>query len=181
MKVLVFSDIHGSVPVAEHIVHLTHTVQPEFVILLGDILYHGPRNPLPKGYDPKTASSVLAPIASKIVGIKGNCDSEADESMLNFPLVQSFTWFFFDGMKIYATHGHQFKPDNPPDLPDESILLYGHTHVPMAKNFRNITLCNPGSLSLPKENHPACYGLFDHGSFSVITVDGEIYMRLSCL
>lgn len=181
MKALVFSDIHGSLPVAEHMMHIVSTIQPELVILLGDILYHGPRNLIPKGYDPMGVAKALEPIASQIIAIKGNCDSEVDEAVLSFPLVHGFTWLFFDGLRIYATHGHQFTTDNIPKLPDESILLYGHTHVPMVKNFKNITLCNPGSLTLPKENHPACYGLFDHGSFSVITADGEVYMRLSCL
>ena len=181
MRILIFSDIHGSLPVARHIRELAASMQPDYVMLLGDILYHGPRNPLPQGYDPQAAAAELASLGNNVIAMKGNCDNEADESLLPFPLTPGSMWLFVEGLRIHATHGHTFTLETLPALPEETILLYGHTHVPMARMVKGLTLCNPGSLCLPKEGHPASYGLLEHGSFSVITREGEVYLRLDCL
>lgn len=181
MRILVFSDIHGSFPVARQIRKLASSMQPDYVILLGDLLYHGPRNPIPQGYDPQAAAAELAALGDSVIALKGNCDNEADEALLPFRLTPGPVWLFLDDLRIHATHGHTFTLDTLPPLAEETILLYGHTHVPMARNAKGVTLCNPGSLCLPKEGHPASYGLLEHGSFSVITKEGEVYLRLDCL
>lgn len=181
MRVLVFSDIHGSLPAARLIQELVGKHRPESVILLGDILYHGPRNPLPKGYDPAATAAILGALPSRVIAVAGNCDSEVDKAVLPFPIAPEFVWVVTEGPHIFATHGHIHSPDKLPPLSEGDVFLYGHTHVPQARMQGGIALCNPGSLSLPKEDHPAGYGLFEFGAFTVVTTEGEVYLRLECL
>lgn len=179
MSILVFSDIHGSVPVARFIVETAQKVRPLAVLILGDILYHGPRNPQPEGYAPKAAAETLAPIARHIIALRGNCDSEVDASILPFPLASDFVWVMAGNLRIFATHGHSYHPQRLPPLREHDVFLYGHTHEPVAKDHGEISVCNPGSLSLPKGGHPPTYGIFSQGAFSVLTMDGEVYLRLA--
>ena len=185
MKLLVVSDIHGSLPVAERILALTSKHDPAAVLILGDVLYHGPRNSQPDGYAPGAVAKTLAPLAPSIIAIKGNCDSEVDAMVLPFPLAEPFTWLLQEApggpLRIFATHGHMFGPHNLPPLHEGDVLLYGHTHVPKAeKNAGGVFICNPGSLSIPKEGHPPCYGLFEENVFTVFTDRDEAYLRLDC-
>ena len=181
MQFLVFSDIHGSLPVAKRMAELIARHDPDLVILLGDMLYHGPRNPLPAGYAPGTVAGFLAPFAKRIVAVKGNCDSEVDETVLPFPLSPVFTWILDGPLRICATHGHRFGPQHLPALEAGNVLLYGHTHIPKAETSpEGIHLCNPGSLALPKEGYPPCYGLFSNGLFQVMTAEGALHMQLNC-
>ena len=182
MKILVFSDIHGSLPVARHMAGLIDSLSPDLVVLLGDMLYHGPRNRLPDGYEPGTVAEILAPFAKRIVAVKGNCDSEVDEMVLPFPLAPVFTWILDGALRICATHGHKFGPDHLPPLEPGNVLLSGHTHIPKAETSPGgVHLCNPGSLALPKEGSPPCYGLFTDGMFQVITDKGNVHMQLACI
>lgn len=185
MKLLIVSDIHGSLPVAERIAALAEIHRPEAILLLGDILYHGPRNPLPEGYAPKAAAEAMVPLASRIIAVKGNCDSEVDAMVLPFPQATGFCWVLAGSpsrnIRIFATHGHIYGPHNMPPLLPGDVLLYGHTHVPKAETSpEGIHICNPGSLALPKEGHPPCYGVFDKGVFSVFTDRDELYLRNNC-
>lgn len=188
MKILVFSDIHGSFPVVCRMAELIEEHDPAAALLLGDILYHGPRNPLPEGYNPRAAARALSPLAPRLIAVKGNCDSEVDENALTMPLAPAFVWLLdekarADGrpLRIFATHGHHFNPQHMPPLEKGDVLLFGHTHVPLAETAMNgVRLCNPGSLALPKEGSPPCYGLFENGIFSVLTEDGRLYAQLDC-
>lgn len=185
MKLLVFSDIHGSLPAAKRILALAAKHDPPVVLLLGDVLYHGPRNPQPEGYAPKETAEALAPLAQKIVAIKGNCDSEVDAMVLPFPLAEPFSWLLHETpgglLRIFATHGHIYGSHHYPPLQKGDVLLYGHTHAPRAERGENgVCLCNPGSLSLPKEESPPCYGIFEAGRFSVLTDKDELYLQLDC-
>jgi putative phosphoesterase len=187
MKILVFSDIHGSLPVARRIRALVNEADPDLVVLLGDLLYHGPRNRLPEGYSPGECAAELAWLAPRAVAVKGNCDSEVDETLLPFPLATVFAWVI-DGdarkdgplLRLCATHGHTWNAGRQPPLRAGDVLLFGHSHVPMAESHGGVHCCNPGSMALPKEGSPACYGLYDAGVFSVLTDDGKIYRRLDC-
>ena len=181
MNFLVFSDIHGSLPSARLAVEKANTVQPDAVILLGDLLYHGPRNPIPEGYDPAGVARVLGRLSCRVIAVRGNCDSDVDAMVLPFPLAPDFSWLLAGGIGIFATHGHVLTPEKLPPLAEGDVFLYGHTHIPMARMQGDIAVCNPGSLTLPKEDHPASYGHFENGRFSVITRDGEEYLRLDCL
>lgn len=185
MKLLIFSDIHGSLPVAGHIADLIARHSPDATLLLGDILYHGPRNPLPEGYNPKAVVETLSPFADSIIALRGNCDSEVDSMVLPFPLTPEFTWILQNSpggtIRIFATHGHIYNPQSPPPLRQGDVLLFGHTHIPKAETgVGKIHICNPGSLSLPKEGTPPCFGIFEKGIFSVYTAGEKLHIRLDC-
>ncbi|MDR2488928.1 MAG: phosphodiesterase [Desulfovibrio sp.] len=181
MKLLIFSDIHGSMPATTRLLTLAAEHQPTAVLLLGDILYHGPRNPPPEGYAPKEVATALSPLAKRIIAIKGNCDSEVDAMVLPFPLASDFSWLLDGTSRIFVTHGHRYGPETLPPLEEGDVLLFGHTHTPMAHTTASgVHLCNPGSLSMPKEDHPACYGMFEDSVFSVFTVADELYLQLDC-
>ena len=182
MKLLVASDIHGSLPAAKRLLELAREHEPAAVVLLGDILYHGPRNPIPHGYAPAEVAVALAPLANRVIAVRGNCDSDVDAMVLPFPLAPDFAWLLDGPLRIFATHGHLHGPDNPPPLAEGDALLFGHTHTPLARTTpEGIYLCNPGSLAMSKQDHPTCYGLFEDGVFSVFTLAGELYLQLDCL
>lgn len=173
MKLLIASDIHGS---AEHCRSLLQAFSREGahrLVLLGDILYHGPRNPLPDGYNPAEVAKLLGSVKEKILCIRGNCDSEVDGMVLPFPLLES--GFISDGIAdIYLAHGHREEPS----LPLGSVYISGHTHVPLSENCGYYRL-NPGSVSLPKEESQRGYILYENGVFLFRTLAGETYDELS--
>jgi putative phosphoesterase len=182
VKLLVFSDIHGSAPAARRVAELARERRPDYLVCLGDALYHGPRNPLPQGYDPALTAECFVPLAGRILAVRGNCDSDVDAAVLPFPLASDLIWILDDGLRICVSHGHTFSPEALPPLIEGDVFLSGHTHIPMAETTpQGIHLCNPGSLALPKEGHPASYGWFEKGVFSVFSGDGETYLRLRCL
>ena len=179
MKICIFSDIHGSVEAALFITSLVREQQPDTILFLGDVLYHGPRNPLPNEYLPGKVCEILNPLAPRVIALRGNCDSAVDETLLAFPLAPRFSWLMVDNMKIFATHGHEFRPDALPPLERGSVFLYGHTHVPQAEIIDGISLCNPGSLALPKKGLPKSYAVLENREFRVMTCTGEVYMSLA--
>ena len=124
----------------------------EKLLLLGDILYHGPRNDLPKEYAPKEVIAMLNPLAYKLLCVRGNCDTEVDQMVLDFPVLAEYAILYVGKRMIFATHGHNFNPANPPKIRKGDILLNGHTHVPAFEVTDNFTYVNPGSVSNPKEN-----------------------------
>ena len=179
-RILIASDIHGDANTAERLVEIYKASGAEKLLLLGDILYHGPRNDLPAGYAPKKVIELLNPLKNEILAVRGNCDTEVDQMVLSFPILADYAYLSLDGLRIFATHGHKFNTDNPPPLAKGDILLHGHTHVPVAIEFGEDNLyINPGSLSIPKESSPKSYILYDNGVFSFRTLDGEDYKRYS--
>ncbi len=179
MKFLIFSDLHGSLAAARRIAALAAQERPDAILLLGDILYHGPRNPFPAEYNPPAAADVLTPLKERILAVKGNCDSAVDEAVLPFPLASDMALVFAAGRRICMVHGHTLGPANLPPLSEGDMLLSGHTHIPDAQvSAEGILLCNPGSLALPKDNHPPTYGLLEKDAFSVLTDQGEVYLHL---
>lgn len=182
MRLLVVSDIHGSLAAARIAMDAFRARHADYMLLLGDVLYHGPRNPLPEEYNPAGVAELLAPAAEKIMAVRGNCDSDVDAMVLPFPLSGDTMWLLNDGLRIFVTHGHLYSPENPPPQEEGDVLLSGHTHIPIATTTpRGIHLCNPGSPSLPKDGHPPSYGWLEHGSFSVFTTQGELYLHLDCV
>ena len=182
MRLLILSDIHGSAPAARLALDQFRQRHADYLVLLGDILYHGPRNPLPEGYDPAMVIELFAPISHRIMAVRGNCDSDVDAMALPFPLASDFLWFLHEGLRMCVTHGHTYSPQNLPPLDEGDVLLSGHTHIPTATTTNaGVYLCNPGSPSLPKDGHPASYGWFEHGTFSVFTTAGELYLNLDCV
>ena len=179
-RILIASDIHGDANTAERLVEIYKASGAEKLLLLGDILYHGPRNDLPAGYAPKKVIELLNPLKNEILAVRGNCDTEVDQMVLSFPILADYAYLSFDGLRIFATHGHKFNTDSLPPLAKGDILLHGHTHVPVAIEFGEENLyINPGSLSIPKENSPKSYILYENGVFSFRTLDGEEYKRYS--
>ena len=136
------------------------------LLLLGDVLYHGPRNDLPEQYAPKTVIPMLNEMKDKIICVRGNCDTEVDQMVLEFPIMSQNAVIFADGVKIYATHGHKFNKDNLPPLCEGDVLVYGHTHVALDEVVDGVRCLNPGSVSIPKQNTGHGYILFDGGKFT---------------
>jgi putative phosphoesterase len=179
-KILIASDIHGDAETAARLVGIYKSSGAQKLLLLGDILYHGPRNDLPAGYAPKKVIELLNPLADEILCVRGNCDTEVDQMVLSFPILADYAYFSFDGLNILATHGHKYNTQTPPPLAKGDILLHGHTHVPTAVEFGNDNLyINPGSLSIPKENSPKSYMIYENRSFSYMSLDGEEYKKIT--
>lgn len=176
MKLMIASDIHGSAYYCDLLLQRFHEEQADRLLLLGDILYHGPRNSLPKDYDTKKVFEMLNREKNRLLAIRGNCDSDVDQMVLEFPIMADHALLVVDGINIYATHGHIYNEDNPPPLEEQDVLVYGHTHVP-ASSIESGCLCiNPGSVSLPKENTPHSYLILDNRNFQWKNlVTGEIF------
>lgn len=178
-KILIASDIHGDAVTAKTLIERYKESGAEKLVLLGDILYHGPRNDLPAGYAPKRVIELLCPLSEQILAVRGNCEAEVDQMVLSFPVLAEYAYLSFDGLRIFATHGHSFNTAKLPPLAKGDILLHGHTHVPTAERFGNENIyINPGSVSIPKENSPKSYILYENRCFSFRTLEGEEYKRI---
>ena len=193
MKFLIASDIHGSAAWCRHLMDALDTEQPDRLLLLGDILYHGPRNDLPEGYAPKEVIAMLNPLASSIIAVRGNCEAEVDQMVLDFPCMADYTTIFDPaaalaadgsarektGCELFLTHGHVYgagfhnSVDRLPELPAGSILLYGHTHKKVsepAPTHADIWAFNPGSVSIPKDGTHS-YGVYENGAVRQVVME----------
>ena len=180
MKLLICSDIHGDAVSAEKILDAFERHGADRLIILGDILYHGPRNDLPAGYAPKRVIELLNPYHNKILAVRGNCDAEVDQMVLDFPILADYAFLDVDGLNILLTHGHVINKSACPQLREGDILLHGHTHVPVAEAFgANNYYVNPGSASIPKENSPKSYIFYSDKRFEFFSLDGEKYKELA--
>ena len=166
MKFIIASDIHGSAFWCGKLLEVAEAFQPDRIVLLGDLLYHGPRNDLPRDYAPKQVIPMLSRYADKIIAVRGNCEAEVDQMVLPFPCMADFSQIYADGNTFYLTHGHHHSPDNLPPLPEGSIFLSGHTHVKLDELRKGIRCLNPGSVSIPKDGSHSCV-IFDNGTFFV--------------
>ena len=177
MKLMIASDIHGSAHWCRKLLDAFEREQPDRLLLLGDVLYHGPRNDLPKAYDPKAVIAMLNPLADKLLCVRGNCDAEVDQMVLDFPILADYAVFWWEGRLIYATHGHLYGEDNPPKLHKGDILLCGHTHVPRCVDHGDFTYWNPGSVSIPKEHSVHGYMTLEGRTVHWKDLDGQIWME----
>ena len=178
MKYLVISDIHGSLSGVSFIEEALKMHQTNRILALGDFLYHGPRNNLPIDYAVKDVIAVLNSYSTRITAVRGNCDAEVDQMVLDFPLTADYNILNIADRSIFMTHGHIYSLDHMPKLAAEDCFLYGHTHIPQAEKTNGIYLLNPGSVSIPKGGHPASYAVLDEKSFTIYTLDHNIYMTL---
>lgn len=167
MKLMFASDIHGAADCCEKMLKRFDEERAEKLFLLGDILYHGPRNDLPADYAPKKVIAMLNERKNRLLCVRGNCDTEVDQMVLDFPIMAEYALLYLDGRTVFLTHGHKFNTDNPPLLNDGDILLHGHTHVQTIDESRNYTYMNPGSVSLPKSGMPKSYMIYEDGVFSI--------------
>lgn len=175
MKLLIASDIHGDAESAKILIDAFEANRCDKILLLGDILYHGPRNNLPGRYAPKEVIELLNGYGDKILSVRGNCDTEVDQMVLEFPVLADYAVLSIDDLTMYATHGHNYNTKTPPPLCDGDILLHGHTHVIRAESFgKNNTYINPGSITLPKEECPRSYVIYENRTFTFYNISGEI-------
>lgn len=165
MKLMIASDIHGSSYYCQLMIEAFHREKADRLILLGDILYHGPRNDLPKGYAPKEVITLLNNIKDKILCVRGNCDTEVDQMVLEFPVMADYAVILIGEHIVYATHGHKYNENNIPPMQKGDVLLNGHTHVPMCIEHENYIYMNPGSVSIPKENSNNSYMIIEESAF----------------
>lgn len=175
MKWLIASDIHGSAYYCERLIEQYVKEKAHRLVLLGDILYHGPRNDLPRGYEPKKTAAMLNSMADSILCIRGNCDSEVDQMVLDFDILAPCAIIDLGQSLVYATHGHVFNRATPPHLKPRDILLHGHTHVPVCEDCGEFTYMNPGSVSIPKEDSAHSYMTLEDNVFQWKNLEGTIY------
>ena len=177
MKVMIASDIHGSSCYCGKMMERYAEEKPDKLLLLGDLLYHGPRNDLPDLYDTKRVIEMLNSIREKILCVCGNCDCDVDQMVLEFPILADYGFLSVDGVDIYATHGHVINQNKP--LPGmRGILLCGHTHVPKIEECDGFVYLNPGSVSIPKNGSRHSYMIFENGTFFWKDLESkEVYME----
>lgn len=176
MKIMVASDIHGSAYYCQKMTEAYKNSGAQKLLLLGDILYHGPRNDLPKEYAPKKVIEMLNNISDETLCVRGNCDSEVDQMVLKFNIMAEYAIIYDGERMIFATHGHKFNKDNLPSLKKGDILLHGHTHIPVNESIDGITVMNPGSVSIPKENSWHGYMIIENGTYTWYDFDGNSHI-----
>ena len=177
MKLMFASDIHGSLAACERVLACYEKEGADRLVLLGDLLYHGPRNDLPENYNPKGVIALLNEKKAELLCVRGNCDAEVDQMVLEFPILADYMLlplFTKAGERTaFVTHGHLFNLDQLPPHKDGDLLIHGHTHVLCVKEQDGVTYINPGSAALPKEGNPKTYMVYEDGVFAIKTLDGE--------
>ena len=172
MKVLFFSDVHGSPESVTLLRRQIDRLAPEQLVLLGDVLYHGPRNPLRPDNAPQQVVEQLNGLKERITAVRGNCDSEVDQMLLAFPIMSEYATLLADGRRFFLTHGHHLGAGNPPPLPGEAVLGCGHTHITQLEVLENgIVAFNPGSVSLPKGGCKASFGVYEDGTLRICELE----------
>ena len=171
MKLLIASDIHGDIKCAEELIKVAEEESPDKIVLLGDILYHGPRNDLPQNYNPKAVIALLNSHKEKFICVRGNCDAEVDQMVLDFPIFADYQTISDNGTLIALSHGHIYSPEKLPPEENITVFLYGHTHVQKIHKSGDTLCLNPGSITLPKEGNPRSYAIYENGEFSIRDFD----------
>lgn len=167
MKYMIASDLHGSDYYCDKMLEAFDQEGADRLILLGDLLYHGPRNDLPKDYNPKNVIMKLNARKHQLFCVRGNCEAEVDQMVLEFPVLADYALLEQEGHLIFITHGHLYNENQPPLLQPGDVLLHGHTHVQVSRPMGNGCMyLNPGSLSLPKENSAHGYMILEDGVFT---------------
>lgn len=175
MKLFICSDIHGDLDSAKKAIELADKHGCERIIILGDLLYHGPRNDLPPTYAPKEVIALLNAQRDRLLCVRGNCDTEVDQMVLDFPVLADYACLFLDGVRVYLTHGHRYNSETPPPLCRGDLLLHGHTHLLGKWEFGDKNVClNPGSIALPKGGNPRSYMIYEDGVFSCYSLDADL-------
>jgi hypothetical protein len=178
MKIFFISDIHGSLFFLERALERYKEEGASYIVLLGDALYHGPRNPLPKDYNPQAVASLLNDYKDKILAVRGNCDSEVDQMLIEYPMMSDYTIILLNNRRLFLTHGHIYNETNMPSLSDNDVMIHGHTHLPVAKKHNGIYILNPGSVTLPKEDYPNSYATLEDDLFQIKDLQGTAIKQL---
>lgn len=178
MKYMFASDIHGSAYYCRQVLETYRQSGAQRLILLGDLLYHGPRNALPRDYAPWEVFEMLNKHKNQIYAVRGNCDSEVDQMVLEFPIMADYAVLSLNGLTFFVTHGHLFDIERRPPMKPLDILIHGHTHVPVAEPVDDVFWLNPGSASLPKDGYPPTYGMLSGTRFEILDFDGRVVKEL---
>ncbi|MGN0665686.1 MAG: phosphodiesterase [Huintestinicola sp.] len=173
MKLLFASDIHGSAVCCRTLLDLCEKEEPEKIILLGDLLYHGPRNDLPEGYAPKEVIAMLNSVKNRLLCVRGNCEAEVDQMVLDFPVMADYMTMWLGDRMVFCTHGHLFTADNMPSLNEGDVFISGHTHIYLAEEKNGIFRINTGSVSLPKNGNVRSCVIYKDGLFEVVDMKGH--------
>lgn len=179
MKLVFISDIHGSLKYTKQAIDIFMKEQGTYLVILGDVLYHGPRNPLPDEYNPKEVADLLNKYSKKIIAVRGNCDSEVDQMLLQFPCMGDYSTILWNDRRLFLTHGHIFNENNMPNLEVGDVIVHGHTHILTEEIVQGIHIINPGSISYPKENNPHSYGILEENTFYIKKLDGTVIKNIS--
>lgn len=166
MKYLICSDVHGSFSAAEKLIKQFNDLACDYIVMLGDVLNFGPRNPFPDNYSPPKVADLFNLYKDKFIAVRGNCDGEVDQMVLDFPLLSDYALVVDEGKRLFFTHGHVYSPEKMPKLGKNDFFFYGHTHVRNLEKRDGIVICNPGSASMPKDNKPASFIIYESGEIS---------------
>ena len=173
MKLMIASDVHGSAYYCRKMLECYQEEGAEKLLLLGDLLYHGPRNELPREYAPKEVIFMLNEVREEVLCVRGNCDAEVDQMVLTFPILSDSMILYLDGHMVFATHGHIYHEGNLPPLKKGDILLHGHTHIQAMEHRGDYFYLNPGSVSIPKNGNENSYMVYENGTFTIKDIDGR--------
>lgn len=179
-NIVIASDIHGSAYYCRLLMEAVEQERAGRLLLLGDILYHGPRNDLPREYDPRAVIAMLSGLTVPVSSVRGNCDADVDQIVLPFPILSDSCLLLIEDRTIFATHGHVFHKDHLPPLSPGDVLLHGHTHVPAWEELDGgVLYLNPGSAALPKEDSPHSYLVLSGRDVTWKEMDGTVFHRLT--
>lgn len=179
MKIFFMSDIHGSEYYLNKALEAYEREKCEYIVILGDILYHGPRNDIPKGYNPKSVANTLNKLKNKIMCVKGNCDGEVDQMMIEFPILCDYSTMLYNGKRLFLTHGHKYNKNNMLPIDEGDVIISGHTHIPVCEEIEGIYFINPGSITFPKENTKHSYGILEDNKFTIKDLSGESVLEIT--
>lgn len=179
MKLMIASDLHGSAKYTRLLLRRFEEEGADRLLLLGDLLYHGPRNDLPREYDPKKVTAILNGLKTQVLAVRGNCDAEVDQMVLEFPIMADYMALFLEGRMVFVTHGHLFNEENLPNFNPGDVLIHGHTHVRAAADRGAYFFLNPGSMALPKGDGVHSYMVYEDGVFTLKNLDGGVLATLA--
>ena len=177
MKYFIISDIHGSALTLKKALAQFKAMECEFLVIMGDILNYGPRNSIPEGLNLKEVVEMLNPLAGRIIAVRGNCDAEVDQMILDFPCMADYALVVDNGKKLFFTHGHIYNEENMPKG-DWNVMFYGHTHLWKLENVDGMIICNSGSITFPKQGNLPTFVVYDSGVISVYSLDGELLKNI---
>lgn len=181
MKLLIGSDIHGDRQAAERLISAYHYHHCNYLICLGDILNHGPRNAIPEYYDPQAVAELFNKYCDDVLAVRGNCDSEVDQMLCKFPMLSDYQQLLTPQRRIFLTHGHIYRPDHLPPLKSGDIFVSGHTHLPVASCSEDgIYRLNPGSVAIPRNDWPESYALLDERGMQIYHLR-EHHILIECI
>ena len=172
MKIMFASDIHGSYYYCDQMFQAYTRENAEKLVLLGDLLYHGPRNDLPKDYNPKAVIELLNSHKQHLLCVRGNCEAEVDQMVLEFPVMADYAILYIDGHMLFLTHGHKYNLEQLPPLNKKDILIHGHTHIQAMMETNHCIYLNPGSVSIPKNGNCHSYMIYENGVFTIKDLNG---------